>query len=100
MGVLVMGPFDKIKDYGVTVCNQIRWKRAHPLIEEEIENHIIDQRDAYISDGDDETTATNKAIIQMGDPVEVGIQLDRTHRPKPQKTMIFLTMLLLFDYLY
>jgi cell division protein FtsW (lipid II flippase) len=95
MEVLVMEPLNEIKEYQETVCNQIRWKRAHVLISEEIENHIIDQRDAYISDGDVETTATNKAIIQMGDPVTVGTQLDRTHRPKAQWSMIFLTMLLL-----
>lgn len=90
-----MEPLDKIKEYKETVCNQIRWKKAHVLISEEIENHIIDQRDAYISDGDDVIVATNKAIEQMGDPVTVGTQLDRTHRPKPQKTMIFLTIILL-----
>lgn len=90
-----MEPLDKIKEYKETVCNQIRWKKAHVFISEEIENHIIDQRDAYISEGDDETTATNKAIIQMGDPVTVGTQLDRTHKPKPQWSMIFLTTLLL-----
>lgn len=90
-----MEPFDRIKEYEDTVCKQIRWKRAHVLISEEIENHIIDQRDAYILSGDDEVTATKNAITEMGDPVTVGTQLDRTHRPKPQKTMIFLTILLL-----
>lgn len=90
-----MQPFDRIKEYGKTVCNQIRWKKAHFIVSEEIENHIIDQRDAYISSGDDESTATDKAILQMGDPVTVGAQLDRTHRPKPQLDMIGLTVLLL-----
>ena len=89
-----MQPFDKIQEYGKTVCDQIRWKKAHPIVVEEIENHMIDQRDAYILEGEDELTATNKAISQMGDPETVGVLLDRTHRPKPQYDMIGLTALL------
>ena len=31
-----MPPFEKIKEYTNTVCNQIRWKKARPAISEEI----------------------------------------------------------------
>ena len=79
-----MTPFEKIQAYSKAVCAQMRWKKAHPIITEEIENHLIDQRNAYMADGADEAAATDKAITQMGDPVTVGAQLDRTHRPKPQ----------------
>jgi len=90
-----MNPYDEIKAYSKTVCEQIRWKKAHKVIAEEIENHICDQRDAYILQGDDEITATKKAILQMGDAVSVGMELDRIHRPKPQWIMISLTALLM-----
>jgi hypothetical protein len=40
--------------------------------------------------GADEAAATEAAISQMGDPVAVGTQLDRTHRPRPQWTMLAL----------
>lgn len=90
-----MQPFEEIKKYGKAVCNQIRWKRAHSIISEEIESHLVDQRNAYISGGDDEATATKKAIAQMGDPVILGTQLDRTHRPEPQWSMFLITALLL-----
>lgn len=86
-----MQPFDQIKKYSDTVCQQIRWKKAKPVIATEIENHLCDQRDAYMVDGDDEKTATNKAILQMGDAVSVGQELDKTHKPKPQWTMLTLT---------
>ena len=89
-----MEQFDKIKKYTITVCEQIRWKKAHTSISEEIENHIIDQREAYFLSGMDEMTATDNAIKQMGDPVVVGTQLDRTHRPKPQWAMLSLTIVL------
>ncbi len=91
-----MQPFEKIKEYSKSVCDQIRWKKAHFVITEEIENHLTDQRDAYIADGADEAAATDNAIAQMGDPVIVGAQLDRTHRPKPQWGMLILTAVLLF----
>ena len=91
-----MQPFEKIKEYSKSVCDQIRWKKAHSVITEEIENHLIDQRDAYIADGADEITATNNAIVQMGDPITIGTQLDRTHRPKSQWSMILLATTLLF----
>lgn len=87
-----MQPLEKIHEYSETVCRQIRWRKAHPIITEEIEDHLIDQRDAYIAEGADESSATDMAIAQMGDPVTVGVQLDRTHRPKTQRGMIALTI--------
>jgi cell division protein FtsW (lipid II flippase) len=89
-----MQPLDKIKEYSETVCNQIRWKKAHPVIAEEIKNHLCDQRDAYIAEGTEESTATNMAIKQMGDPVLVGMGLDKTHKPKAQWGMLAFTMIL------
>ena len=91
-----MQRYEKISEYSRAVCDQIRWKKAHPVITEEIENHLADQRDAYMAEGMDEITATDHAIVQMGDPIAVGTQLDRTHRPKPQWGMILLTFALLF----
>jgi cell division protein FtsW (lipid II flippase) len=90
-----MQPFDEIKQYSKTVCEQIRWKKAHNIISEEIENHLCDQRDAYISQGEDEKLATQKAILQMGDAASIGMELDKTHKPKPQWTMIILTVVLM-----
>lgn len=91
-----MESFNRIKKYSQTVCEQIRWKKAHDSIIEEIENHILEQRNAYIAQGMSEDQATEEAISQMGDPVTVGAQLDCTHRPKPQWGMISLTAILLF----
>ena len=86
-----MQPFDQIKRYSDTVCQQISWKKAKSAIATEIENHLCDHRDVYMADGDDEEIATDKAILQMGDAVFVGQELDKTHKPKPQWTMLALT---------
>ena len=90
-----MQPYDEIKKYSETICEQIRWKKARTMIAEELENHICDQRDAYMSEGKDEVMATRDAIAQMGDAVTVGIALDKTHKPKPQWTLFILTYLLI-----
>lgn len=86
---------NEIKKYTDTVCEQIRWKKAREIVAIEIENHIYDQRDAYISAGDNEKTATDKAILQMGDAVSIGAELDKTHRPRSQWPLIGLTGILM-----
>lgn len=91
-----MQPSEKIRKYSNVVCEQIKWKRAHSAVREEIENHLADQRDSYITEGSDEAAATDKAIIQMGDPVTVGAELNRMHRPKPQLGMLILTASIVF----
>ncbi|MFZ3131578.1 MAG: permease prefix domain 1-containing protein [Desulfosporosinus sp.] len=72
----------KITEYLEAVRQQIRWKKAQSPVLEEIKNHIIDQKDAFISDGLNEEEATDRAIAEMGDPIVVGEQLDRAHRPR------------------
>jgi len=80
-----------VSEYLITVCDQIRWRKAHRDISEEIENHITDQKQAYLAEGLDEEAATVKAINDMGDPVLVGTEFNRTHRPKTEWSIIALT---------
>ncbi len=91
-----MEPYNKIERYCTILCEQIRWKKARGVVEQEIKCHLLDQRDAYMLDGDDESIATDKAIVQMGDPVSIGEDLDKTHKPKPQWTLLILTGVLIF----
>ncbi|MDD3430034.1 MAG: permease prefix domain 1-containing protein, partial [Oscillospiraceae bacterium] len=86
-----MQPSEKINAYTQIVCNQIRWKKAKPPIAQEIENHLWEQRDAYIAQGYTELAATDKAILQMGNAEEIGLRLDGTHRPKSQWALLILT---------
>ncbi len=86
---------NKVSEYLSTVCEQIRWKKAHFVISKEIEDHIIDQKNAFITNGLDEETATDKAIKEMGDPVLVGSELDHTYRPKVEWSIIVMTGIIL-----
>lgn len=89
-----MNVSDAFQRYAEKVCEQIRWKKAHPAVAQEIENHLIDQKNAYLAAGDTESIAEEKALLQMGDPVAVGAALDQTHKPAPQRGMIALVLLL------
>lgn len=63
------------------VCKQIKYKKAHTDISEELRNHIQDRIYDYIDSGMDEKTAAEKAVEAMGDPIEIGKELNRLHKP-------------------
>lgn len=85
----------KIAEYLEIVRQQIRWKRAQPFALEEIRDHITDQKNAFMDDGLNEEEATDKAILEMGDPIIVGEQLDRAHRPRPDWPLLLITAAML-----
>ena len=70
------------KKYIQTVTEQIRCKRALPLVTKELEGHIEDQKSDYMKAGMNVEEAEEAAVLEMGDPVEVGVEMDRIHRPK------------------
>lgn len=83
-----------MNDYLNTVGEQIRWKRARPVLLRELEQHVTDQRDAFLEEGADGESAERMAVEEMGDPVTVGTELDRLHRPKPQWGLLAATLAL------
>lgn len=85
-----MQEHNTIRAYLDTVAEQIRWKRARPVVVAELARHLEDQRDAFAGDGFEDAEAL--AVKEMGDPVAVGTELDRVHRPKPQWGIIALTI--------
>lgn len=70
------------KDYLNVLEEQIRTKRARPMIRREVEAHIEDQRYAFVAEGMTDSEAEEAAVREMGDPVEAGVMLDRIHRPQ------------------
>ena len=61
---------------------QIRCKKARPYIAEEIRGHIESQIEDNIADGMSYEEAEKNAVADMGDPVTVGISLDKIHKPQ------------------
>lgn len=76
------------------VQSQIRWKRARPMLARELERHLEDQRDSFLKEGRPPEEAERLAVEDMGDPVTVGAELDRVHRPRPQWGLLGLTLAL------
>lgn len=76
------------------VQSQIRWKRARPVLVQELEQHMEDQRDDLLEEGKAPEEAERLAVEDMGDPVTVGTELDRVHRPRPQWGLLGLTLAL------
>lgn len=85
---------ETIQGYLAAVEEQIRWKRARPAVARELEQHLEEQRDAFAAEGNAPEEAERLAVEEMGDPVVVGVELDRIHRPKPQWGLLSLTLLL------
>ena len=83
-----------IAAYLEAVQGQIRWKRARPLLVRELERHLEDQRNDFLKEGKAPDEAERLAVEDMGDPVTVGTELDRIHRPRPQWGLLGLTIAL------
>ena len=71
-----------METYLEKLLSQIRCKKARPYIAEEIRDHIESQIEGNLSEGMTYEEAEKNAVADMGDPVEVGISLDRIHKPK------------------
>ena len=72
----------RMETYLEKLLSQIRCKKARPYIAEEIRDHIESQIADNLSEGMAYEEAEKNAVTDMGDPVEVGISLDRIHKPK------------------
>ena len=84
----------KIDEYLRIVTEQVRCSRMHDSIAEELEDHILDQAEAFEAEGNSKEKAMELAILEMGDPVETGVALDRIHRPHLSIEMLVLISLI------
>ena len=81
-----------MEEYIKMLLEQVRFEKAHKAIGDEIRAHIEEQIEANVSDGMDRVTAEKKAVEDMGDPMEVGMSLDRVHRPQVAWSLIIAAM--------
>ncbi|SFC91677.1 cell division protein FtsW, lipid II flippase [Bacillus sp. OV322] len=65
------------------VTAQIRSKEAKQYVSEELGYHLEEAKKSFLQKGMAETEAEEKAIKRMGSPQEIGQQLNRVHRPRP-----------------
>lgn len=81
-------------EYIEAATSQIRARRARDMVARELTAHIEDQTAFYREQGMSEEEAGKEAVRQMGDPVGVGISMDRIHRPKTDWKMILMLVFL------
>lgn len=79
-----------MEEYLKVLLEQVRCKKAHPYIADEMRSHIEDQAEANVAAGMSHEEAMKEAVRDMGSPVEVGISLDQIHRPQVAWDMIVL----------
>ena len=84
----------EIQEYLDQVKGQIRNKKARELTANELQAHIEDQAAAYENSGCSPEEAALMAVKEMGDPVQVGMELDRLHRPQFPTGMVCFIMLI------
>ena len=86
----------KREEYLQRTIEQIRCEKAREGVKRELQNHMDDQKEAFLSEGMTQTEAEESAVKEMGDPVEAGVELDRIHRPKIAWHCILLIGILYF----
>ncbi|KOP65337.1 cell division protein [Bacillus sp. FJAT-18019] len=76
------------------VCKQVRTRQMHSEIREELLGHIEERAEMFMLEGHSEEFAVKEAIKQMGDPGDIGKNMQLAHRP--QMDWKLLVMLALF----
>lgn len=71
------------REYLEKVGDQIAVPGIREEIKKELLAHLYDQKEAFLLEGMSDETAEEAAVREMGDPVEVGIELNEIHKPKP-----------------
>ncbi len=66
------------------VCACIRAKSVHADIRAELSSHITEITENGIESGLSPEEAERQALIRMGDPEDIGLKLDKKHRPRTE----------------
>ena len=88
-----------LEEYMGELKGQIRDKSARIFVSDEILSHIEEQADSYLQAGMDRGAALSKAVEDMGDPVSVGADLDRIHRPHMEWRYLIFIMFVFISWL-
>lgn len=72
----------RMEEYLKTLLEQIRCKKAHASIYHELKDHIEEQMEENEAQGMNKEEALKETLQDMGDPVQVGVEMDQIHRPQ------------------
>lgn len=71
-----------MREFLNSVTERIRWKQTRKPVERELKDHILDQSKDFEHGGMSGQQALDAAVKEMGDPVEIGVSMDRIHKPR------------------
>lgn len=71
----------QFEDFCQKVCQMLRWKAARGPVSAELTAHLEDHAAALEARGLSPEEAAAQAVTAMGEPEELGRQLDRAHPP-------------------
>lgn len=74
-------PWCKKEEFLQEVLSHIKFSFDRDDIKSELDSHIIEKTDCYIEEGYDLETAEQMSIRDMGDPKEIGVELNKEHNP-------------------
>lgn len=78
-----------------TIQSSIRSKEAKQFVSLELNYHIEETVKGLIEEGSTREEAEKQAIKQMGDPIKLGIKLNKLHRPKIDWSLFALVVIVL-----
>ncbi|HZK33479.1 MAG TPA: permease prefix domain 1-containing protein [Tissierellaceae bacterium] len=73
--------FYKAQDFVEEIVSHVKFKFDRDEISSELNQHMIDKIEDYIEKGYEEKEAERLTINDMGDPEEIGLQLNKQHNP-------------------
>lgn len=71
-----------------SVCSHILCRDVHGDVCDELARHIDELKEDYSSQGNTEEQSIEMAVAAMGDPAEIGKQLDKQHRPHMEWSLV------------
>lgn len=84
-----------VQDFLNTVCAQVKWREVHSQIKTELLGHIEEAVEDQVQTGCSQQQAVTNALNQMGEPIGLGQQLHRTHKPRTNWAVVALALTLL-----
>ncbi|MDQ0216105.1 cell division protein FtsW (lipid II flippase) [Oikeobacillus pervagus] len=71
-----------------TLLSNIRSREARQYVRMELENHMEHSIQSYMKQGKSREEAEIAAVEQMGEPSELGVKLNKLHKPKVDWTLL------------
>lgn len=74
--------YEEVKSFIQDVTEQIQYRPIRPEIEGELLSHIEDRVDEYENEGESRDNAIKTTVLQMGEPINIGMSLNEIRRTR------------------